>query len=290
MTKISTENLQGLFRARINTIKGNLKLAAQEELGSDERNDIIAQIAVALRTLFCTASSQPLIKTAKMEQDLYFPLQDAGAPDNMLSYFLLAGRKSIKDGKCCFEYHMPLKDNMVPRTIMSYKSWLSEAVIDLKLKDIPPMTRRDVIRIVADKIGAHVDENLHPVMSEIEQANKWPLVVAIDLEGERFDSGNLLYETVYAIAEEVLYSYRSLNKPKLFKRGPNEELQLAVYDYSDEKNKRYKYGVSPRGCNVYNTTKYYPCNITKYPIQSYFLKCKGQAYPINMFRVEDYGM
>ena len=88
----------------------------------------------------------------------------------------------------------------------------------------------------------------------------------------------------------MLYSYRSLNKPKLFKRGPNEELQLAVYDYSDEKNKRYKYGVSPRGCNVYNTTKYYPCNITKYPIQSYFLKCKGEAYPINMFRVEDYGM
>ena len=180
MAKISTENLQGLFRARINTIKGNLKLAAQEELGSDERNDIIAQIAVALRTLFCTASSQPLIKTAKMEQDLYFPLQDAGAPDNMLSYFLLAGRRFIQDGKCCFEYHMPLKDNMVPRTIMSYKSWLSEAVIDLKLKGFPPMTRRDVIRIVADKIGAHVDENLHPVMSEIEPANKWQLTVAID--------------------------------------------------------------------------------------------------------------
>ena len=288
MAKIITENLQGLFRARINTIKGNLKLAAQEELGSDERNDIIANIAVALRTLFCTAASQPLIKSAKMEQDLYFPLQDNCAPDNLLSYFLLAGRKSIQDGKCCFEYQMPFKDKMVPRTIMSYKSWLSETVIDLKLQGFPPYTRRDVIRIVADRIGAHVDENLHPVMSEIEQANKWPLVVAIDLDGEKFDSGNLLYETVYAIAEEVVYAYRFLNKPKLYKRGPNEEFQLVIFDYSDEKNKRYKFGVNPRIFNVHNTTKHYPCNITKHDIQTYFLQFKNEAYPINLFRVEDY--
>lgn len=204
MAKISTENLQGLFRARINTIKGNLKLAAQEELGSDERNDIIANVAVALRTLFCTVQSQPLIKSAQMEHELFFPLQDNCAHDNLLSYFLLAGRKTIKDGKCCFEYHMPLNEEILPRTIMSYKSWLYEAVIDLKLQGFPPYSRRDVIRIVADRIGAHVDEELHPVMSEIEQANKWPLVMAIDLDGERFDSGNLLYETVFAIAEEVL--------------------------------------------------------------------------------------
>ena len=73
------------------------------------------------------------------------------------------------------------------------------------------MTRLDVIKILADKMGAHVDCDIHPFMELIETSNVMPLKVVVnDNNGEReceVNCSNLLSETVYSIAKELIYSF-----------------------------------------------------------------------------------
>ena len=40
---------------------------------------------------------------------------------------------------------------------LNYKSWINEIVVDFKHEGYTPKSRADIIKIVADKTGAHVD-------------------------------------------------------------------------------------------------------------------------------------
>jgi hypothetical protein len=71
----SVVELKKRLRAKISAIESFLKLATQEGLEPDQREEIISQIAVELRVLYCYSRGDPLIITAQMDKQLYFPVK-----------------------------------------------------------------------------------------------------------------------------------------------------------------------------------------------------------------------
>ena len=66
------------------------------------------------------------------------------------------------------------------------------------------------------------------------------------------------------------------------------DFSLAVYDYSDEKTKRYKYlFFKPGGSNLYNKSRVNHCKITVHPTYLYNMLKGSRFYPINMIKVEE---
>lgn len=283
--KRSILELRNTFKRKVNFIEKLLSLASNEDILSEERREILTQIAVELRALFCYSGGSPLIETAQMDKELMFPMNN-WLPYNELSDFLLVGY-NFKNGQCCFRTSIDL-DNKVPYAIMSYSSWIHEIVIDLRMDCYPPLTRLDVIKIVADKEGAHVDTNIHEFVELIESRNVMPIKIVIDDKECDADCGNLLYETIYSISLEVLYSYKYLNKP-VMRESPNKsKFEIKVFDFSDKKNKRYKFLRAVPQAPHYNSNKSFSCNVTSHPIEVYDMLFRSKMVPMEVCRIEKF--
>ncbi len=281
--------LRKTFKRKVGAIEKFLEMAYKEEPLSELRQEISTQIAVNLRVLFCKSGSEPLITNARMEDYLLFPLYDRLTPFNELGDFLLVGCQ-CKELKCTFksETAFRLDGKQVPTTWLSYQSWLYQIVIDIKSADYAPLSRFEIIKLLADREGAHVDPRIHPFVSLIESNNVMPFRIMIKDKECEADCCNLLCETIITIAKEVVFAYKYLNKPPImWPRKSEPDFMMRVYDYSDEKNKRYKYTVCKDNLNLYDTNRKWPCKISSYPISSYDLLFKSATFPVDIIRIEE---
>ena len=289
MTRTVSE-LRKIFKRKITIIEKNLDLIFQEEPLSELRQEVAIQIAVILRAMFCYSGGESLIKTAQMEDSLYFPLYDSLTPFNELGDYLLVGNQ-CKNSKCTFlsdTSSINLDGTQVPTILMTYYSWVNQIVIDLKTSEYAPLSRNEIIKIVADKVGAHVDTTIHPFVELIESTNVMPFHVVIAGEECLADCSNLLTETIITIAKEVVFAYKYLNKPPIMKpRHIENDFYLRIYDYSYNKHKLYKYTICADGINLYNTNKYWSCKISSHPIKHFDLLFRKRVFPVDVIKIEN---
>lgn len=286
--KRSELELRKTFKRKVTVIEKYLDMVCQEEPLSELRQEISSQIAVNLRALFCKSSCEPLISSARMESYLIFPLYNSLTPFNELGDFLLVSNQ-FKEQKCTFksETDFRLDGTQVPSIWLSYKSWINQIVIDIKAADYAPLTRLEIIKIMADREGAHVDPRIHPFVNLIESKNVMPFRVMIGDNECEADCSNLLCETIITMAKEVTFSYKYLNKPPImWPRKLDQGFMLRVFDYSDEKNNRYKFAVCADGPNLYDTNSKWPCKISSHPISSYELLFKNAIFPVDIIQIE----
>ena len=258
--------LRKKFATRIKNLEKQFNQAKSEPLMSEDREEIISIMAVSLRSLFCQDSSgTPLIVSAGFDQTVLFPLQSRMAPYNELRETLLVNY-TINGNCCSFSSQDPFfKHNKVASSYLSYCNWINEIVIDIKQKGFPPLTRGEIIKIVADKEGAHLDVNYHPFTELLLSTNIMDIEVwngGVICEAK---CSNLLYETILAIAEEAIYSCKHLIRP-IVRRQKLSSSILRVFDYSEGIKKRFKYAIGPTDINDYNTNRDFQCSIKHYPL------------------------
>lgn len=285
--KRSELELRKTFKRKVDAIGKLLEMVSQEEPLSELRQEMAVLMAVNLRSLFCYSSCKPLITNARMENCLIFPLYDRLTPFNELGDFLLVG-SHCQEQKCTFksETAYRLDGTLVPSTWLSYQSWINQIVIDIKATDFPPLTRLDVIKILADREGAHVDPRIHPFVRLIESNSVIPFEIIIEGKECEADCSNLLCETIITMAKELVFVYKYTNPPIMWTRKSEPDFMLRVFDYSDEKSKRYKYTVCKDGPNLYNTNRKWPCRISSHPIGSYDLLFKRATFPVYIIQIE----
>lgn len=290
MKKWSEKELRKTFKTKIVKIETFLKLADGEDLLSDERRDMLASVAVELRALFCYSGGDPLIKTAGMTEKLIFPLYDINEPFSVLSEFMLVQQNEFENDRCTFRAHtkIPLDGTQLCPYWLSYKSWINEIVVDFKHPGYPPKSRADIIKIVAGKTGAHVDPEGHQYLDLMDpNGNAWLVISLYGENRKRFDvdCGNLLIETIYSIAKEAVFSYKLLYRPILMQRSKNKEYMQTVFDYSDERSKKYRYGICrpevKEVCKEHN----YKCEITTSPIWEYDLIVRGRNFRVMLAEI-----
>ena len=114
-----------------------------------------------------------------------------------------------------------------------------------------------------------------------------PFSVIVDGKEYDADCSNLLYETIVSIAEEVVFSYKFLNKPHISPRQPRQDYMLNVYEYSIDKEKRYKYTICKNGINLYNTNRYWQCTIKSFPIESYDLLFRSRVFGVSIIAIDN---
>ena len=91
---------------------------------------------------------------------------------------------------------------------LSYERWLEEIVIDFKQSEYEPISRKRIIRLISDKQGAHVDNNVIKFVDLARSQNVMPIsFFCSDGQDCTYDCANLLVETVITIAKEVVYAY-----------------------------------------------------------------------------------
>ena len=285
--------LRKMFKTKVASIEKLLDTVSKEDLLSEHRKEFLALVAVELRAMFCYSGGEPLIKTAEMTKDMIFPLYDRLTPFNELSDFFLVVNDRVKDKVSYFRSSTitALDGSKVPTTWLSYYSWINQIVVDFKTDGYPPLTRAEIIKIVADKNGAHVDPKGHPYLDMMNPFNNGWLVISINGEGQQpfdVDCENVLCETVYSIAKEVVFSYKYMNKPPIMWPAKSKpDFNARVYDYSDEKNKRYKFTVCAPDVKQYNSNRLYPCTITDFPVHAYDLLFKSRTFFVEMIKVEE---
>ena len=277
--------LKDKFNTKIIALEKHLKNVCQEPPQSSLRIELAAEIAVILRNLFCYSGGRPLVITAKLDKELLFPFYDHRTALNELSDIILVTNR-IQGNRCIFESSLPfeLDGTKVPATWLTYQSWINHIVVDLKMAGYPPLTRENVIKILADKYGAHTDETIDPFLAsvKISYGTRFNMAIAnVDCE---VDFSNLLSETVLSIAKEVIFSYEY--HPKLGRCGHEHNRLLRVFDYSFDKYKRYKFMVCTPAVNQYSTNKLYNCQIKDYPISMVDLQFIDRLFPVYVIDVE----
>ena len=282
--KRDLSRLRKAYGEKIALLERLLNQAKQETVLSEQRNELAALIAVMLRSLFCKdQSGKPLITSAQLENDFVFPLRNNLEAFNELKGTMLVGYR-INGNKCCFN-SISLSAEQVPSYYLAFNSWISEIVVDFKMEGYPPLSREEVIKIIADKNGAHYDVILDKYSACLESGKLVFLHFVIDGQNCLFDSRNLFAETLLSIADEVLFSYKYLRRPELTEPSKSEKV-LNVFDYSVENRKRYKYSICPQNINKYNTNKYYQCLITTHPLVTYNLKFRERVFKVGVVRFD----
>lgn len=284
--KRSVVDLRKKLKAKINAIESFLKLVTQEGLEPDQREEFISQIAVELRVLYCYSNGDPLIRTAQMEKQLYFPLCSRITPLNELKDFILVGMHA-QNGVCTFSSIADLDRNRLYSDWLSYQSWINEVVVDIKTEEYPPLSRAEVIKLVANKEGAHVDIEIPRFVELINTTNVMQVSYFVGDKEYDADCRNLLYETILSIAKEAVFSYHYTANLVMLQQKKSD-FSLAVYDYSGEKTKRYKYMFfKPGGINLYNTSRVNHCKITVHATYVYNMLKGSRFYPVEMIKVDE---
>ena len=80
-------------------------------------------------------------------------------PFSVLSEFMLVQQNEFENDRCTFraQTKILLNGTQLCPYWLNYKSWINEIVVDFKHEGYTPKSRADIIKIVADKTGAHVD-------------------------------------------------------------------------------------------------------------------------------------
>lgn len=283
--KRELSTLRRTFGEKISLMENLLNQARKAEVLSEQRTEMAALIAVMLRSLFCKdRSGIPLISSSQLEYNFIFPLRSSLEVYNELKGTMLVEYRINKE-MCTFSASS-LSPDQVPVNYLSFFSWINEVVIDFKEEGYPPLSREDVIKIVADKNGAHYDVNLDKYSACLETGNVVFLDVVMDGRKCLFDCRNLLTETILSIADEVVFSYKYLRRPEL--TSPTvTDMELRIFDYRCGDRSKYKYSICSPEINKYNTNRFYSCTITTHSFNTYNLLFRKRYFNVGVVRAEE---
>lgn len=216
--KKTTEELNNELIYRINYLEKLVKDALAEEIGSEMRRQIILSISVILRAVCINNSrNECLIAKCGIKDEILFPLIDGVSPLNILADFKLINY-SVNNQFISLEVKKDLLNlNLVPKTIISFDSWLHEVVIDLKdsSQKCQFLSRYEIIHILADKDGAHVDSDVDDKYLNLMSSEFKVMQIIINDQVVNYDFHNLLLESLLGIAIELIYSFKFPRKKSI---------------------------------------------------------------------------
>lgn len=285
--KWTTKELRKEYKTKVGSLSNYLELVNRYDVATDERADLLSNIAVVLRALFCKdRTGIPLIESSGYANTMIFPLRNTLEPYNILKESLLVGF-FIEGKKCsfmCGDY--PFSATKVPSAYLTFNNWLNEVVIDFKREGYPPITREQVIKLIADRRGAHFDVKIDPYTTLLKTEGIASMG-GIVIDGIECSAGcvNLLSETVMSIAQETIFAYNYLREPVISARGDTKFI-LNFFDYSDSGNKKFKFSVCSPAIHAYNTNDTYKCNISQYPLHGYSLLFRSRFFDVYIVNID----
>lgn len=278
----TTSELERTFQQKIRYIAEQVKNATQNPLLSEMREEYANQIAVTLRTLVTyTSSCESLAKRCGYDKKLFFPLYDPIAACNLVSQYNLVNVTWNNDRMGTFCVKDDLADNQrVHTTYMTFDCWKSESVIDFLSNDFAPLSREQVIRIVADKLGAHVDSKIEEHLYKVENDHILPVLLEVDGTVYYGDGKNLFTETILGIAMELVFGYKYTCWGS-FKTAGDPKYLLFTQAYGTTK----KYVVSRVHINAYNANRFFPCEITECSLKRFIVPFRQREFDVGIIGV-----
>ena len=277
-TPIHQDELKKECHSKIKILEELICYAKSKAIGSMAREEYGNLIAVVLRALTCRVSgTDGLLKQCNYDLLLLFPLYSPIEACNLMPRSYLLVQENINNRNAFLSVRDGIQnEEIVYKTYLSFKSWLLEAVIDFKDQDYAPLSRYEIIRLLADQRGAHFQANMDGRLYKITHQMILPLV----FEGERgqYFSNNLYTETIIGIAEELTFSYRHFleaNPQFLRKEG-----FVYIQKYENEPNYTYKYIRSPFRINAYNSNQHYQCVVSEYEGNIYQIQFRERVFII----------
>lgn len=288
MMKKTEEQLNKDLTSKISGLEKMIESIKDLSVDSDCRIEMSRNIATALRSILYGDKNnnyRNLIERCGLDNRLLFPCYDAmmGALNLLPSYNLLTF--SIKNNEIFTIINENIeKTNGHWNHYLTFDSWLNEIVIDTKTKNIEPISRLLLIKIVADTQGAHVDDQIETHLYEMSQIDMMPIhiegdnVPTMDLEVK---ANSIFAETIIAIAKELIVSFHEFSKTNIKMYSINElQGAIQVYKCSDSKYKLYKYSLTDSriGTKSYNANCYYECDIYGGILHNYEIKCPHKKF------------
>ena len=269
---LTKKELKKECRSKIEILEELIELSKTKQLGSKTREEYAILIAIVLRTLTCRVSgSDGLIKQCEYDKNLLFPLYDPIEVFNLLPSYRLIQFK-VNNNKVALEVKDDLQNNeRIYKTYLSFDPWLYEAVIDFKDKDYPPLSRYEIIRLIADKRGAHFDPNLDGRLYKITHEYVLPIII----EGQASNE-NLYTETIIGIAEELIFSFRYFAEAKpMF---VNTEDFIYIQEYDNQPKNTFKYLRAKTQINAYNANQHFKCKTEEKEGQIYKITFREKPF------------
>ncbi|MBQ0010332.1 MAG: hypothetical protein KBS76_04445 [Ruminococcus sp.] len=280
--KRTPAELEKEFSDRIEFLSAQVKSALQLPIASDMRTQYANTIAVTLRALVTyTTNCESLCKRCNYDSSLFFPLYSPMAAQNLVPQYNLVGVScNGKDKTCVFCVNEDLDNKDIVRsTYMTFEKWKNEIIIDFLSNGFKPLSRENVIRIVADKLGAHVDSAIEERLYKIENDDILPITVVQNGIKYKGDGRNLFCETIIGIAIELVFAFHytmwyqfpvAMNaKPATVYQQDYDGVQKYTVCYLDN-------------INAYNANHYFSCTVTKYPLKMYRLPFREKIFDIGI--------
>ena len=279
--KRTLSDLEKEFSKRIDYLAEQVKNALQHPVSSEMREEYANSIAVTLRTLVTyTTGCESLCKQCNYNNLLFFPLYSPIAAQNLLPQYNLVGVScNGNDKTCVFFVNDDLDNKEIVRSIyLTFEKWKNEVIIDFLSDDFKPLSRENVIRIVADKVGAHVDSAIEEHLYKIEHDNILPITVEQNGIKYKGDGRNLFCETIIGIAIELVFAVHYT----MWKQFPAVHNAKSATVYQQDYDGVQKYTVSYFNINAYNANPYFPCSVTEYPLNVYRLPFRERTFEIGI--------
>lgn len=277
--ELSTEDYKKECHSKIRILEELISYAKGKAIGSKAREEYANLIAVVLRTLTCRVSRVDcLIKQCGYDEMLLFPLYSPIEACNLLISYHLVGEIHNNNQTALVVRDDLKNEEIVYSTYLSFKSWLFEAVVDFKDADYPPLSRYEIIRLIADQRGAHfqpdLDGRLYKIIHE-------PIIPVL-FEG-KYSSDNLFTETIIGIADELCFSYyHSIDSnPQIIK----EEDFVFIQEFKNNPNNTYKYVRSRIKINAYNSNMHYDCSITEEKGKIYRIQFRERLFDVAIIKI-----
>ncbi len=279
------EQLRKDLENKILGIELMVKSAKECPLESDERIEMSRNIANSLRSILYGDAKNNyynLIKRCGLDDKLLFPCYDIKNSFNLFAnYNLLSFQIKNKDVSVIINDDV-YRDKVFYSFYLTFDSWLNEIIIDTKTKNIEPISRILLIKIISDTQGAHVDNEVENHVYEMSKTDLLPIHVEdgvpepVDLEAK---ASSIIAETIIAIAEELLISFRKFNNTKI-SLFSIEKYQGAIHFFpcSDRRFRLYKFSIVHENSKTYNSNSHFECSIYCNTAHSYHIKTSHMNY------------
>lgn len=278
----SVEQLKKELSQKINAIKLILSQALDCALESDERIEFSNIIAGSLRAILYGDKQngfKSLIERVGYESKLLFPIYNFGECLNLIpTYNLLQFLVNDSGAKVTISDNL-FKTGGMWGAYLTFDSWINEVVIDTKLKDVEPLSRLLIIKIIADTAGVHVDSTIEEHVFNMSKHDLLPVVVRDGVEVPRnleIKTESIFCETILAIANELVESYETwlavsptiIDPSKTIVRVQKYQLPNQKSQYKSLKFNAIQKGL-PFQVNSYNSNSYYECEIYSREVSKY---------------------
>ena len=290
-TKTKIQLKQDL-ESKIVGLQALLETAFKKGKETTERIELSITVATILRAILCgdrNNSYKSLVERTDYHNHLLFPLYDSTACLNIIpTYNLLSFAIDSNDGVSVFINENVFKNDKGHWNVyLTFETWLNEIIIDTKLKEVEPLTRYDVIKIAADKMGAHVDNEIEKHIYEMSKHDLLPVIISNGKEIERnleVKAKTILCETILAIAQELIISFERYKNSSIDIVGPsNQKIRLQKFLFlNSSKKEPIKVSVTFKEelflTHTYNSNSYYECEVYEKECSKYSIKSSKNTF------------